>query len=186
MTSLLLIEDLINFQGCTNGFTSVYLWFFLYISNTNNMEDGILCHHDTTYTKHTIPDYVSINCPYSGQFVIYYNKRLPEVKYPPGYSDKAFADLCEVQVFGMSFESFIPWTVFLLYILFNTRLPDNLWIFKVALVQLQMSRNAQNHVPQTVKNVILAQGFVLNVNLDSMASIVILVSIIFFLLLYKR
>lgn len=57
---------------------------------------------------------------------------------------------------------FIPWTVFLLYILFNTRLPDNLWVFKVALVQLQMSRNAQNHVPQTVKNVILAQGYVLN------------------------
>lgn len=91
-----------------NGFTSYYLGFFLYISNTTNLAYGILCHHDTTYTKHTIPNWLSVKCHYYGQFVIYYNERLPGVKDPPGYSADAFADLCEVQVFGMSFVSLYP------------------------------------------------------------------------------
>lgn len=34
------------------------------------------------------------------RYVIYYNERLPGITHPKDYSQYAFADLCEVEVFG--------------------------------------------------------------------------------------
>lgn len=66
------------FKGYTNGFTSYPLGFSLYISNTTDRLEGVRCFHESKYTIHTIPDHMSIYCPHSGQYVIYYNERIQE------------------------------------------------------------------------------------------------------------
>ena len=84
------------YKGIDN---SVFLGFSVYISNTTNKEDGVLCFRDTNYTKASIPNPVNITCPYHGRYVIYYNNRThppyPDVKEPHTY-----IGLCEVEVYG--------------------------------------------------------------------------------------
>nr|XP_022307795.1 protein draper-like [Crassostrea virginica] len=82
-----------------NDYTKYFLGFSVYISNTTNKEDGVLCFRDTNYTRATIPNPVNITCPYHGRYVIYYNNRT-HWPYPEGYSALNYIFLCEVEVYG--------------------------------------------------------------------------------------
>ena len=82
----------------------------MYVSNTTDKSEGHLCFKDTHFTRSTVPAVFNTTCPVHGQYVIYYNERLPGVSYPDGYSQYAFNDFCEVEVYGMYYkkiESFV-------------------------------------------------------------------------------
>lgn len=72
----------------------------MYVSNSTSLLGGTLCFKDNNFTKSTIPAVLNISCPVYGQYVIYYNERLPGVVYPDGYSAYAFAEICELEVYG--------------------------------------------------------------------------------------
>ena len=84
---------------------SAFLGFSVYISNTTNKEDGVLCFRDTNYTRATIPNPVNITCPYHGKYVIYYNNRT-HPPYPEGYYENTIIALCEVEVYGKNIAGF--------------------------------------------------------------------------------
>ncbi|XP_078328124.1 uncharacterized protein LOC144623538, partial [Crassostrea virginica] len=86
--------------GPKNGFTPRFLGFSLYVSNTTDISKGILCYRDTGYRLDTIPAVFNTTCPVHGQYISYHNERLSGVVYPGGYSEYAFNELCEVEVFG--------------------------------------------------------------------------------------
>ncbi|XP_078330382.1 uncharacterized protein LOC111112904 [Crassostrea virginica] len=79
-------------------YRGVFLGFSVYISNTTNKKDGVLCFRDTNFTTATIPNPVNITCPYHGRYVIYYNNRT-HPPYPDDYNYYTDIGLCEVEVY---------------------------------------------------------------------------------------
>nr|XP_034322194.1 multiple epidermal growth factor-like domains protein 10 isoform X2 [Crassostrea gigas] len=82
-----------------NDYTRRFLGYSVYISNSTNKEDGVLCFRDLTYTRATIPNPTNITCITHGRYVIYYNNRTN----PPDPNDLdlyAYNELCEVEVYG--------------------------------------------------------------------------------------
>lgn len=70
--------------------------FSLYVSNTTSKEDGHLCYEDTT--GRPLVDQ-NITCSIYGRYVIYYNERNQNVNRLY-YSQYAFNELCEVEIYG--------------------------------------------------------------------------------------
>lgn len=80
-----------------------FLGFSVYVSNTTDISQGTLCFKDNNFFRNTIPSVfttVFTNCFAHGQYVIYFNERIPGVVYPTGYDRYVRSDLCEVEVFG--------------------------------------------------------------------------------------
>uniref|UniRef100_K1QNL7 Scavenger receptor class F member 2 n=1 Tax=Magallana gigas TaxID=29159 RepID=K1QNL7_MAGGI len=76
-----------------------YLGFSVYISDTTDIAQGTLCFKDNNFTINTMPPVFTTKCFVHGQYVIYYNERLPEVAYPDAYKDDIAINLCEVEVY---------------------------------------------------------------------------------------
>eukprot|EP00105_Crassostrea_gigas_P043578 XP_019927726.1 PREDICTED: protein jagged-1b isoform X2 [Crassostrea gigas] len=86
--------------GPSNWLTKYVLGFSVYVSNTTDRLQGTLCYKDDNFTRDTIPAVFTTTCPVHGQYVIYYNERLPGVTYPDEYSNDMFNGLCEVEVYA--------------------------------------------------------------------------------------
>ena len=72
--------------------------FFLYVSNTTSKKDGHLCFHDQGFSS--TADDQRIICSVHGRYVIYYNERKLDVTYPSHFSNFAYYELCELEVYG--------------------------------------------------------------------------------------
>lgn len=86
--------------GKANGYTSSFLGFSVYVSNTTNILPETLCFKDSIFTLDTIPSIFTTTCHMNGQYIIYHNERLPGVTYSDKYSKYAYSDLCELEAWG--------------------------------------------------------------------------------------
>lgn len=93
-----IIVSFYNYAGYSNGYTSGFLGFSVYVSNTTDRKHGTLCFKDDTFTRATIPAIFTTTCPLNGQYIIYYNERVPGLPYSEEFSEYAYSDLCELEV----------------------------------------------------------------------------------------
>lgn len=127
-------------------YASRFLGFSVYVSNSTNKKDGVLCYHDTNYTVSTITSRIAIECISQGRYVIFYNTREGNLSLKIGYSDKVEISLCEVEVYG---------SIYYLYIFF-LYYPSSLWLKRyILLLFLSFAKTKQNFKKiRTVSHVI--------------------------------
>lgn len=82
------------------GYTARMAGFFFYVSNTTVNKHWHICFHEIQTVNGTPSEDQRINCPIHGRYVIYYNERIRDVVYPSYYSEFAYNELCELEVYG--------------------------------------------------------------------------------------
>lgn len=83
--------------------------FSLYVSNITDRHSGDLCYKDGPVLP---PLDFHTNCITLGRYVIFYNERLIETKYPVGYETaNVFTELCEVIVTGICVFCLFKFTI---------------------------------------------------------------------------
>lgn len=92
--------SLFSIPKADSTYASRFLGFSIYISNTTEREDGILCYRDTHHIASTIPANVTALCFMVGRYVIYYNTREGQASRKLDYSALTQINLCEVVVNG--------------------------------------------------------------------------------------
>ena len=82
----------------------------MYVSNTTDKSDGVLCFKDNNYTLDTIPYVFNTTCAVHGQYVIYFNEYKTGDRYANFTNDTryAFNELCELEVYGKRLYFIIP------------------------------------------------------------------------------
>ncbi|XP_021349350.1 cell death abnormality protein 1-like, partial [Mizuhopecten yessoensis] len=78
--------------------------FQIYQSNTSDWQNGSLCYKDTSSTADELSLIPDIPCTGSAQFLtIYSDRRSGNLSW---YSENAFLELCEVEVYGCPLEKY--------------------------------------------------------------------------------
>lgn len=73
------------------------------MSNTTDGQNNSLCYKNGPELP--LLDF-NKTCTKHGRYVIFYNERLEETIYPPGYEiNSVFTELCEVTVTGIVFQT---------------------------------------------------------------------------------
>ena len=93
------------FSGPKNGFAPRFIGFSVYVSNTTDKAEGVLCFKDDNYTLNTIPAIFNTTCFVHGQYVIYFNayKAGSRFVYYNQIDRYAFNELCELEVYGKNY-----------------------------------------------------------------------------------
>ncbi|XP_062583943.1 uncharacterized protein LOC134245691 [Saccostrea cucullata] len=99
VVSISYINILYRTDNVSGAYIGRFAGFFLYVSNTTFKEEGYLCFHEIQKVNSTPTEDHRINCTVNGRYVIFYNERRPDVAYPAYYSQYAFNELCEVEVY---------------------------------------------------------------------------------------
>nr|XP_022305246.1 receptor-type tyrosine-protein phosphatase epsilon-like isoform X2 [Crassostrea virginica] len=87
--------------GPGNGFAPRFIGFSVYVSNTTDKAEGVLCFKDNNFTLDTIPPVFKTTCFVHGQYVIYFNEYKKGDRFVNFQKDRyAFNELCELEVYG--------------------------------------------------------------------------------------
>ncbi|XP_065928198.1 multiple epidermal growth factor-like domains protein 10 [Magallana gigas] len=92
--------SILNRNDFINVASKFFLGFSVYISNTTDRSQGTLCFKDNNFTQENFPPVFTTTCSVHGQYVIYFNERIPGASYPDSYHAFVVSNLCEVEVYG--------------------------------------------------------------------------------------